>query len=94
MTERCHPSSSIHVAKLKLGNVRNRTGLLLLFSMAEIHWKPGAQPSGLERIGKVLRETVQVVRHEPLPERWVELIKRLNAEDTGAHRRKPPERGR
>jgi hypothetical protein len=61
--------------------------------MAEIHWRPGAQPSILEHIGKILREIAQVFRNEPLPERWVELIKRLDAEEEASRREREQPRG-
>ncbi len=35
----------------------------------------------LERISKVLHEALEDIRHEPVPERWVDLINRLNAEE-------------
>jgi uncharacterized protein YifE (UPF0438 family) len=35
----------------------------------------------LERIGKILNETLNDVRREPVPERWVDLIHRLDAEE-------------
>jgi hypothetical protein len=35
----------------------------------------------LEGIGKVLHETLDDVRRDPLPERWVDLIHRLDAEE-------------
>ena len=37
----------------------------------------------LDRIGKVLHETFDDFRREPLPERWVDLLNRLNAEEDG-----------
>jgi hypothetical protein len=62
-------------------------------AMAEAHWRPGAQPSLLEHFGKVLREINKVFRHERLPERWIELIKRLDAEEEASGRdREQPRR--
>jgi hypothetical protein len=62
-------------------------------AMAETHWRPGAQPSLLEHIGKVLREITKVFRHERLPERWIELIKRLDLEEEASSRdREQPRR--
>ncbi len=39
------------------------------------------QPSILERIGKALQQTSDSLVHERAPERWIELITRLNAEE-------------
>ena len=54
---------------------------VLSAAMAEMNWKPGDRHSMTEHLGSILRETAPAVRHEPLPERWIELIKRLNAEE-------------
>jgi hypothetical protein len=35
----------------------------------------------LERITKALHRSYDELLHEPLPERWIALIKRLNAEE-------------
>ena len=35
----------------------------------------------LAGIGKLLHETVEDMGREPVPERWVDLINRLNAEE-------------
>ena len=35
----------------------------------------------LERITKALHRSYDELLHEPLPERWIDLIKRLNAEE-------------
>ncbi len=35
----------------------------------------------VHRIGKTLHEAVDRIRQEPVPERWVDLIHRLNAEE-------------
>jgi hypothetical protein len=42
----------------------------------------------LVRIGKLLHETVEDMGREPVPERWVELINRLNAEEEAQSERK------
>ena len=34
----------------------------------------------IERIGNALHRTYDDLVHEPLPDRWINLIKRLNAE--------------
>jgi hypothetical protein len=34
-----------------------------------------------ERVGKALQDDAQYVVDDHLPERWIELIKRLNAEE-------------
>jgi hypothetical protein len=41
----------------------------------------------LERISKVLHDTLDDIRHEPVPERWVELINRLNTEEAAPDKR-------
>ena len=46
--------------------------------MMEIKWRP---PLLVERIGSALHKTFDEIRYEPLPERWTELIDRLNAEE-------------
>jgi hypothetical protein len=48
-----------------------------------------------EYIGKSLRERCDDATHEPLPERWVELIDYLNARereqaDARPHKKRPP----
>jgi hypothetical protein len=35
----------------------------------------------IRRIGKALREDLELLRHWPPPERWIDLLKRLNAEE-------------
>jgi len=45
--------------------------------MVEISHRRGRPPL-LERFGKTLREAIQSA---PLPERWTELLKRLNREE-------------
>ena len=35
------------------------------------------------RIGRTLHETFGEIVHAPLPERWIDLINRLNAEEDG-----------
>ena len=44
----------------------------------ETKWGP---PLLVERIASALNKTFDEIRHEPLPERWTELINRLNAEE-------------
>jgi hypothetical protein len=39
------------------------------------------EPPLLERIGKALQERLDDIVQEPLPERWTDLIHRLNAEE-------------
>ena len=55
--------------------------------MAETNWRPDAGPSIIDHIGKVLRETTHARQNEPLPERWIELIQRLNAEEDAFNQR-------
>jgi hypothetical protein len=47
-----------------------------------------------ERITKALHRSYDELLHEPLPERWIDLIKRLNAEENarreGTHREPLP----
>ena len=54
--------------------------------MTDTNWKP-ARPSPVEHIGKVLRETIEGLRREPLPERWIRLIEHLNAEEDALNER-------
>ena len=48
----------------------------------------------LERITKALHRSYDELLHEPLPERWIDLIERLNAEEIdrreGTHREPLP----
>jgi hypothetical protein len=50
--------------------------------MVEITYRRGRPPL-LERFGKTLREAI---KREPLPERWTELLKRLNREERDRER--------
>jgi hypothetical protein len=45
-----------------------------------------------ERIGKKLHRSFDELLHEPLPERWIDLIKRLNAEENAWREGTHPER--
>ena len=40
-----------------------------------------AQPTLLDRIGRALRAQFDEIVHEPLPNRWVDLINYLNEKD-------------
>ena len=40
-----------------------------------------------ERIGGLLRELLEHLRREPLPERWADLLARLNAEEDARNAR-------
>ena len=46
----------------------------------------------LERITKALHRSYDELLHEPLPERWIDLIKRLNAEENDRRGGTRPER--
>ena len=35
----------------------------------------------LDRIGRVAHELLESIRHQPIPERWTDLLNRLNAEE-------------
>ena len=35
----------------------------------------------LDRIGRVTQELLESIRHQPIPERWIDLLNRLNAEE-------------
>jgi hypothetical protein len=35
----------------------------------------------LDQVGKALRDSLENLRQIPVPERWVDLLKRLNAEE-------------
>ena len=35
----------------------------------------------LDQIGRAIHEALETVRREPIPERWTELLDRLNAEE-------------
>ena len=43
-----------------------------------MHWLPSTL---LGRIGKVLRQECKDIPDEPLPERWIDLINYLNAQE-------------
>jgi hypothetical protein len=43
----------------------------------------------LHRAWKVLNKAVDRVRHEPVRERWADLINRLNAQESGERIRRP-----
>jgi len=43
-----------------------------------------------EHVGKPLREQCDDIAHEPLPERWVDLISYLNAQEKEQRRAKTP----
>jgi hypothetical protein len=45
-----------------------------------------------ERITKELHRSYDELLHEPLPERWIDLIKRLNAEENDRREGTHPER--
>jgi hypothetical protein len=40
-----------------------------------------SQVSFLDRIGRVIHDTLDTVPGEPIPERWTDLLERLNAEE-------------
>ena len=40
-----------------------------------------------DRIGGLLRELLEYLRREPLPERWADLLARLNAEEDARDQR-------
>lgn len=46
----------------------------------------------LERIRKTLHRSFDELLHEPLPERWIDLITRLNAEENARRGGTHPER--
>ena len=70
--------------RLKALNVRNRKHFFFgSVGMSDAHQRPPAQFLLIEQIGKALR-TANVFRHGPLPEAWIELIKRLDAEEEAA----------
>ena len=54
--------------------------------MANTNWKFG-RPSLTEHIGKVLRDLIDDLGRKPLPERWAQLIERLNAEEDALNER-------
>ena len=66
--------------------MRNRTLRSVLRSMANTNWKSG-RPSPVEHIGKVLRDLIEGLGRKPLPERWTQLIERLNAEEDALNER-------
>ncbi len=49
--------------------------------MVEIDWKDHVRPPLIVRFGKKLKEGTEETLHEPLPEGWKEIIKRLNDEE-------------
>jgi hypothetical protein len=53
----------------------------------ERHYMRGPGPMTLSKIGEMLREQVDDIRQEPLPQRWLELIRDL--EQT----KRPPDHG-
>ena len=42
-----------------------------------------ASVPAIGRIGRALHETFDEIVHAPLPERWIDMINRLNAEEEG-----------
>ncbi len=46
----------------------------------------------LEGIRKLWYRSFDELLHEPLPERWIDLIKRLNADENAWRKRTRPER--
>ena len=47
--------------------------------MADVKQERGTQPA--DRVGRVLQDALEGVRQLPVPERWVDLLNRLNAEE-------------
>ena len=43
--------------------------------------------SVLDRLGRAVRELIEPVRRDTIPERWTELLERLNAEEDAQHGR-------
>jgi hypothetical protein len=39
------------------------------------------EPSILDRIGRMVHELLESIRNQPIPERWTDLLNRLNAEE-------------
>ena len=60
--------------------VRNRTLGFVLAVMA-IDFRDKRELGALGRIGKALREDLEMLRQRPAPERWVDLLNRLNEEE-------------
>ena len=53
---------------------------IVLVGMA-IDFRDKREVGALARIGKALREDLERLRHGPPPERWTDLLKRLNDEE-------------
>lgn len=58
---------------------------VVLAYMTDVRHIPGLNL--LDRIGKSLRERFENLRQRTIPERWVTLLKRLNAEEVARRRR-------
>jgi hypothetical protein len=50
-----------------------------------------AQETILQRLGKALNVRLDDITHEPLPERWVELIHHLNEQERKNSERQVPQ---
>jgi hypothetical protein len=61
--------------------VRNRTERSKLGWMANVIYIRSHRSVLVERLGKALREMKRDILDQPLPERWADLIKQLNAKE-------------
>jgi hypothetical protein len=61
--------------------VRNRTRRLPLAQMANVIFIRSRRGVLIGRFGKTLRDAIKEILEQPLPEQWIDLIKRLNAKE-------------
>jgi hypothetical protein len=52
-----------------------------VLAMMAIDFRDKSEVGAVARIGKTLRDELERVGHAPAPERWVDLLKRLNKEE-------------
>ena len=65
-----------------------------ILGMAVNYWRSDRRRPLVDRFGKTLRTLIENVAQEPMPERWIDLIRRLDAEEREGQERDQPKEGK